>query len=102
MTSACDHSVSKYGIDSDPRVCSAVSLEYGESLVSEGAEWTQSSLGVCGQERGVRGYIGNLEHMLRLLFKLSHVAILYIHITASYTQVCLPAFSPLRPFALPC
>lgn len=51
MTSACDHSVSKYGIDSDPRVCSAVSLEYGESLVSEGAEWTQSSLGVCGQER---------------------------------------------------
>lgn len=35
----------------DPGVCSAVSLECGEFLVSKGAEWTQSSIGVCGQER---------------------------------------------------
>ena len=53
-------------------------------------------------QEGVRGYIGNLEHMLGLLFKLRYFAILYVHITASYTQVCLPASSPLRPSALPC
>lgn len=51
MTSACDHTVSESRCDQVPRGFRAVGFEYGESSVSEGAEWTQSSLGVCGQER---------------------------------------------------
>lgn len=52
-------------------------------------------------QKGVRGYIVNLEHMLGLFFKLRYFAILYFHTTASYTQVYLPASSTLRPSALP-
>ena len=47
-------------------------------------------------QEGVRGYMGNLEHMLRLLFKLSHVAILHIHISILQLLILKFAFQLFR------
>ena len=98
----------RYGSDSDQGLerggpCVRGVIEFPECGVDRFEPRRLRTRARQGMQEGLRGYIENLEHIqVDILFKLSYFAIVYDQITASYTPVCLPAFSPPRPSVLLC